>query len=286
MRKKYSDYIGQRFGRLVVLGFGKARENGKQTFLVKCDCGNLKEILCDNIYKTKSCGCLSREKSSERLKTQHKEKEFPGTFKMQDLTGKRFGRLVVFGLAYKKPPTIYWNCICDCGESRVVAAGNLRRGLTRSCGCLSREKASERGKVLLTRHGHSSESLYRVWSSMRMRVSENDPTGRYFSRGIRCCEEWKDFETFYQWAIGSGYRKGLSIDRIDNNGNYEPANCRWATNTQQQQNTRRTRMILFEGKTFCASEWSRRLGIPISTICKRDRNGKPIAGRQPDGSYK
>ena len=161
----------------------------------------------------------------------------PVNFK--DLTGKRFGKLIVISRAEnKKMYSVCWNCICECGKSKIIRSHDLCSGKTTSCGCIgknSRLKAS-------TTHGGTHTRLYRIWNGMRSRTT-NPKTSFFYcygGRGISVCEEWKNsFELFREWALSHGYQDNLSIDRINNDGNYEPCNCRWATASEQQLNKRK-----------------------------------------------
>ena len=159
-----------------------------------------------------------------------------------DLLGKRFDRLVVIERAENtKQGDAQWLCRCDCGNEKIIRANALKTGRTRSCGCLLSECSKKRMAKLMTKHGKSNSRLYRVWASMKERCSSANNKGydNYGGRGISVCDKWQEFEPFYKWAIANGYKKRLEIDRIDNDGNYEPDNCRWVTSKQNCRNTRK-----------------------------------------------
>ena len=141
-----------------------------------------------------------------------------------------------------------------------------------SCGCLRKELVGNR----FTTHSKSKKRLYRTYHHMKERCYSPKAKGYvdYGGRGISICDEWlSDFESFYDWAVSHGYSDELSIDRIDVNGNYEPSNCRWATNTEQERNKRHTRKLTFQGKTKPLAEWSEIYGLSASTIWGRVQRG-------------
>lgn len=190
--------------------------------------------------------------------------------KASDLTGQRFGRLVVLKRDFSRKKAAFWICQCDCGKETTVQSCHLRSGATQSCGCLHMENGY---KTTWKKHGDYKTRLYHIWITMKSRCF-NKKDKRYGGRGITVCSEWSEsFEAFRDWALANGYRDDLTIDRIDVDGNYEPSNCRWATKLEQQSNKRTNRLLTAFGETHTESEWARITGINVSTIYARLKRG-------------
>lgn len=167
--------------------------------------------------------------------------------KLIDLTGERYGRLVVLtrGENSNSGRTL-WLCKCDCGNIVTVSGNDLRRGKTMSCGCYRRETAIAHCKRDFSTHGETNTRLFRVWTNVKKRCNNPNYKGYkdYGGRGIMICEEWADnYELFREWALANGYdetapRGKCTLDRINVNGNYEPSNCRWVDMKVQNNNKR------------------------------------------------
>lgn len=186
-----------------------------------------------------------------------------------DITGQRYGKLVVLSRAENIGSLVAWECVCDCGNKTIVTGNHLKNGHTKSCGCYRQS-----GEYVGT-HRMTNTRLHRIWEAMKTRCNnENSHAYKYYGgRGITVCEEWEhSFENFYSWAVENGYMDGLSIDRIDNNKGYSPENCRWATNKEQANNRRQTRLITFNGETHSLKEWSEITGINYHTLISRLNN--------------
>ena len=189
--------------------------------------------------------------------------------KKLNITGKRFGKLVAIKTIGKNKNGGYmWQCKCDCGNEITASVGNLNNGHTKSCGCLR----ADRCKTNFTKHGLESTRLYDIWRDMRLRCYDerNISYNRYGGRGITICDEWKeDVKAFYDWAIKNGYNDGLTIERIDNDGNYSPENCRWATVKEQANNRRSNVLVTHKGKTQTMKEWANEVGTPYKVVWAR-----------------
>lgn len=184
-----------------------------------------------------------------------------------DITGQHFGRLLVLhATEQRKRKQVVWQCVCDCGNTTGVCGTELRNGDTRSCGCLQRERASNANR----RHGATNTPEWNCWHGMIERCSY--PKSRIFKyyggRGITVCERWKSFEAFLQ-DMGRKPSTSHSIERADNDGNYEPANCRWALKTEQANNSRRCHFLVHQGEKHSISQWAVKVGLPPSTIVAR-----------------
>jgi hypothetical protein len=188
------------------------------------------------------------------------------------LIGLKFGRLLAVEQADRDKSGQRWLCSCECGTAKIIQRCALVSGVTLSCGCLNREKTAARGKLNAT-HGMSNTETYSIWAGMIARCNDLSDD-RYGGRGISVCERWKKFENF---LADMGERPaGLSIERDDVNGNYEPGNCRWATVLEQANNTRSSRVIEFEGVRQTLMQWARQTGIGWGTIRYRLENGWSI----------
>lgn len=187
---------------------------------------------------------------------------------LRDLSGQKFGKLTVIKRHGSQNGHVTWDCVCDCGNTKIAQGVNLVSGITTSCGCLT----SERIRAARTKHGMANTRLYRIWQDMRRRC--HNPNRRHYDdyggRGICVCEEWDNsFEEFARWAIEAGYNDSLTIDRIDNDGNYCPDNCRWVNWTTQANNKRGNHWLEYNGERRTLREWADITGIPYSTVRSR-----------------
>lgn len=245
------DITGQRFGRLTVVDV--AHRVGGVHWNCTCDCGGVKVAHGPKLKQgqVRSCGCLAHEAPALRA---------------VDLTGHRFGSLLVTKISDKRlgrKKERAWECVCDCGNKRVVSTRNLRKGRSTSCGCtyVNSQKT----------HGMTKTPEYAVWCSMRRRCT--DPTNsRWYThggRGIKVCESWmSSFENFIA-DMGRRPAPSLSIERIDNDGDYTPENCIWATDREQAENRRTTIRIKIDGRIQSLKAWCRELGLPYLKTYKR-----------------
>lgn len=266
MPVNHHDLTGQKFGRFTVIEYA-----GKSKWRCICNCGNKRLVMtyalrCGN---STSCGCLKVEKLIARS---------TGVVKREDLTGYRYGRLVCLEPAPGHAPGnggALWRCLCDCGNEIIVPAYALKKANTRSCGCLQRDTI----KARLTKHGACRSREYRIWRCMRGRCHVEGASGfsEYGARGVYVCSRWR--ESFASFIADMGFAPSAkhSIDRINNDGSYTcgkcdhcqqhgaPANCRWATQAEQNRNMRTNHLISFNGVTKCLTDWATDIGIhPVS----------------------
>lgn len=187
-----------------------------------------------------------------------------------DLISRQFGRLTVidFEGTHTTPcgtKRKMWRCKCECGKETVVAENNLKNGSTKSCGCWKHEKLKEYNTV----HGGANDRLYGIWKNMKRRC--NSPNDKHYDtygkKGIKVCEEWNDsYQDFKEWAYANGYDDSAefqkcTLDRIDNDGDYEPSNCRWVDRITQANNTSKNHHVELNGIKMTIAEFARTMNI-------------------------
>lgn len=184
-----------------------------------------------------------------------------------DLTGQRFGKLTVLRKAENLKERVAWLCRCDCGNEKVIIAKLLRNGRKKNCGCVKPKRK--------LKHGDCNSRLYEIWKGINKRCNykQYKQYNDYGGRGIRVCDEWKEYTAFREWALLNGYRDDLTIERIDNNSGYNPDNCRWIAKAEQSRNRRN--VIIYNG--LCVAEWARIKGISKNIIYQRIKKGLTIS---------
>lgn len=186
---------------------------------------------------------------------------------ISDITGQRFARVYVRGLHEIKDQRAYWDCLCDCGITFISRSDPLKSGRTKSCGCFSADRVRTHGQ---SRLNGKKTSEFRTWQSLLQRCQ--NPNDRRFAdyggRGITVCERWLKFENFIA-DMGHRPTREHSIDRRDNDGNYEPRNCRWATRIEQANNRSRTPLIAFEKQVKPLAEWARIYNLKSNVVWNR-----------------
>ena len=218
----------------------------------------------------------SHKKISALLKKNNVE--ITSGVKEVEMVGKKIGNLTVLGREgtkhYKCGKTdSLWRCKCDCGNEIIITGYCLMRGT--SCGCERRKHISES----LTTHGGTRTKLYGVWLTMKNRCHNHNTKSysNYGGRGISVCDEWRnDFSSFKKWADENGYQDGLTIERINNDGNYEPGNCRWATVLEQARNKRNNHYVIYKGVRYTITELGRVTGVDRRKIAVRLKRGMSV----------
>jgi hypothetical protein len=201
---------------------------------------------------------------------------------MKDLTGKRYGNMVVTNLSHRyKRSDWYWLCKCDCGNEFYAVGSNIQKGDHKSCGCYRKKVTSEKFKT----HGDSDTRFFNIWCQMRNRTSKktNPRYADYGGRGINVCERWLDYDNFkadmyesYGAHMKMYGEKNTTIDRIDNDSNYEPGNCRWSTYAEQNRNRRNIRRLEYNGQLYCLTDLARKCCISRGTLTSRLRRGMKL----------
>lgn len=251
-------HSGQQYERLTVI-----EHVGPKKWHCRCACGNEIVTCSSSLLKghTRSCGCLRRE--------------IQGQCKV-DLRGQRFERLVAVQEVDRSASlTRRWECLCDCGQTKVVNQSDLRNGNTRSCGCLQQEHRSTVSRFSKTTHQLSSHPLFSTWRNMIQRCDNvNDESFKnYGGRGITVCERWYQIENFIA-DMGERPFQGAQIERKNNNGNYCPENCTWANRNTQARNKRNTRKAIFGNQERVLVELAEERGLPMRVVRQRiDRYG-------------
>lgn len=193
-----------------------------------------------------------------------------------DLAGKQFGRLTVIKYAGSKNYRTLWLCKCECGKEKIVKSSDLTRGATKSCGCLRDEYVKNQAQMYPA--DVRIKRLRYIWHGMIRRCYDprHNCYHRYGERGITVCDEWKDYVVFARWSLANGYADDLSIDRINNDGNYGPDNCRWVTMKKQHNNTSRCKFFKIDGITKSITEWAEEYGLDPGTVQTRISKGMNI----------
>lgn len=255
-KRRIQDLTGRVFGRLTVVCYLEKRKS-YHYWKCKCSCGVCHFVETSNLTsgRTKSCGCFGREVQSEH----------------ENLIGKKFGHLMVTGLAERRGGEILWNCRCSCDNEAVVSGPHLKSGHTKSCGCWQQES-----REAARTHGYSGTRVYVAWNDMVRRCNPETVNKHrrqhYVNNGVIVCSRWMKFENFLA-DMGEPPTPKHEVDRINNNGNYEPGNCRWATRSEQMRNQSGNKMVSCRGEIRCIAEWSDISGVPKGRISKRLKDG-------------
>lgn len=270
-----NDYIGKKFGLLTVIGQSQKTSRYSNRFDFQCDCGNvISECPGRVLYgHKKSCGKCRKRNTSYELEQ-----------KITNSIGMKFGKLTIIGVSHKNGSgKNYAKCKCECGNIIDVLPNSLFNNQSKSCGCsksnnsiLANNKSTSSGNY---KDGRTKHLLYGTWHQMinRCENPKSKHYDRYGGRGIKVCDEWHDFWSFVKWSESVGGRpNGYTIDRIDNDGNYCPENCRWADWETQTSNKSSNRYITYNGKTQTIQQWSIDAGLNEQTLTNRINRGWSI----------
>ena len=242
--------VGEKYRKLT---FVKYLGKDKAQFL--CDCGELCEKRYYDVRRgsVTSCGC-------------NKEGQF-----LPNLEGERYGKLIAVKELEIRNGQRFYLFRCECGNVIEHMIKEARRGKLKSCGCGQFTQAG----IANTTHGMSNTRIHGIWNKMKARClnTRNKSYKYYGGRGISICDEWlsedKGFVNFYEWSMKNGYTDELSIDRIDNDGNYEPSNCRWTTAKVQNNNTRANKIFVYKGEPLTLAQWDDRYDLTYDSLWKR-----------------
>ena len=184
--------------------------------------------------------------------------------------GEKYGLLTVINIYKENNKTVY-ECKCNCGNSKkIIGAYKLYKGNIKSCGCLVGIKCADRNRKNRI-YRHQDSRLLDIWRHMHYRCEKVNSFGYkyYGAKGIKVCDEWKDFDAFATWSYQNGYNENLTIDRIDCSKSYEPNNCRWVDFKVQNNNSSHCHYLTYNGITASISQWSEIVGLPYNTIKTR-----------------
>lgn len=194
---------------------------------------------------------------------------------MDDNLGEKYGRLTVVEFVDRKHSSDRYKFLCECGNEKICYLANVKRGTTKSCGCLLKERAIKR----MTKHGESKTRLYKIYTGMQSRCYREYTKSykSYGAKGITICDEWNEsFLKFKEWALNNGYQEDLSIERVDPSGNYEPSNCKWIARKLQNDNKKNTIFIEHDGRKHSMRKMCRDKGIKYTTVYEYAKRNKVL----------
>lgn len=274
-RSDLKDITGQFFGDLEVIEIDEEKTKqsiekyNHRVIYWKCKC--------------QKCGTVSSRRKTELNKIKNNNSSGCSRCRGIWLVGQKFNRLTVLedlGIQTIRGRKTRWlKCICDCGNEVTVAQSDILQKHAQSCGCFRIDTITALDKKRAIRDGDSVDPdnmrLYSIWNGMKQRcyVKSYNRYDRYGGRGIKVCDEWMDYLVFKKWALSHGYQDNLSIDRINIDGNYEPSNCRWATNEEQMNNTSKNTYITYKDRTQTLTQWCRELGLNYPRVKNRLKIG-------------